>query len=132
MRHGGGRTFNRRGAMGMRLRLAQLDLTDAQRTKLRDLHEAQARKAIQRRADMQLARMDLRKLMRADKPDVGAVNAQIDKIARMQAEGMKAAFETRIQARAVLTPEQLKKLQAPMDPMMRHEMMDTPDGAPKR
>jgi Spy/CpxP family protein refolding chaperone len=63
---------------------------------------------------------------------VGAVNAQIDKIARMQAEGMKAAFETRIQARAVLTPEQLKKLQAPMDPMMRHEMMDTPDGAPKR
>jgi Spy/CpxP family protein refolding chaperone len=132
MRHGGGRMFNRRGAMGMRLRLAQLDLTDAQRTKLRDLHEAQARKAIQRRADMQLARMDLRKLMRADKPDVGAVNAQIDKIARMQAEGMKAAFETRIQARAVLTPEQLKKLQAPMDPMMRHEMMDTPDGAPKR
>jgi Spy/CpxP family protein refolding chaperone len=132
MRHGGGRMFNRRGAMGMRLRLAQLDLTDAQRTKLRDLHESQARKAIQRRADMQLARMDLQKLMRADKPDVGAVNAQIDKIARMQAEGMKAAFETRIQARAVLTPEQLKKLQAPMDPMMRHEMMDTPDGAPKR
>jgi Spy/CpxP family protein refolding chaperone len=136
MRHGGmgGRPmFNRRAAMGMRARLAQLDLTEAQSSKLRDLHEAHARKAVQRRADMQLARMDLRKLMRADKPDMGAVNAQIDKIARMQAEGLKSAFEVRMQARAVLTPEQLKKLRAPMDPMrMRQDMMDTPDGQPKR
>jgi Spy/CpxP family protein refolding chaperone len=136
MHHGGrgGRPmFSRRAAMGMRARMAQLDLTEAQSSKLRDLHEAHARKAVQRRADVQLARMDLRKLMRADKPDVGAVNAQIDKISRMQAEGLKSAFEVRMQARAVLTPEQLKKLRAPMDPMrMRQDMMDTPDGQPKR
>jgi Spy/CpxP family protein refolding chaperone len=125
--------FNRRAPMLMRLKLAQLDLSDAQRTRLRDLHEAHARKAIQRRADMQLARMDLRKLMRADRPDAGAVNAQIDRLARMHAEALKAAFEMRMQARAVLTPEQLKQLQEPMDGMrMHHDMMDTPDGRPKR
>jgi len=130
---GGGPMFHRRAGMGMRLRLAQLDLTEAQRTKLRDLHEAHARKAIQRRADMQLAHMDLRKLMRAEKPDAGAVNAQIDKLARMHADGLKAAFEVHMQARAVLTPEQLKKLHSPMDPMMmRHELIDTPDGRPER
>ena len=135
MHHGhmGGPLFNRRAPMGMRAKLAQLDLTEAQRTKLRDLHEAHARRAIQRRADMQLARMDLHKLLRADKPDAGAVNAQIDKLARMNAEGQKAAFEVRMQARAVLTPEQIKKLRSPMDPMMmQHDMLDTPDGRPKR
>jgi Spy/CpxP family protein refolding chaperone len=97
---------------GMAMRFAALDLTDAQRGKLRDIHEAAARKNVQRRADMELARMDLRKLMRADSPTTSSVNAQIDKITRLQADGMKAHFDTFMQARAVLTPEQLKKLQS--------------------
>ena len=132
--HPDGRAMFGRGApMMMRLKLAQLDLSDTQRSRLRDLHEAHARKAIQRRADMQLARMDLGKLMRADKADAGAVNAQIDRIARLQADGLKAAFEVRMQARAVLTPEQIKKLHSPMDPMrLRRDMLDTLDGRPKR
>jgi len=95
---------------GMAMRFAALDLTDARRDKLRDIHEAAARKNVQRRADIQLAHMDLRKLMRAETPSASAVNAQIDKISRLQADGMKAHFDTFMQARAVLTPEQLKKL----------------------
>ena len=106
---------------GMAMRLAALDLTDAQRAKMRDIHEAHARKAIQRRADMQLARMDLHKLMRAEKVDAAAVNAQIDKLARMRADAAKAAFDTHMQARAVLTPEQLKKLRSAPQPMMKME-----------
>ena len=115
------------GAMSMRL--AHLDLSDAQRDKLRGLHEAQARKAVQRRADLQLARMDLHKLMRADKPDAGAVNTQIDRMAKLRADGVKAAFEVRMQARAVLTPEQWKQMHGsqghPGD--MRQQMLDTPN-----
>jgi Spy/CpxP family protein refolding chaperone len=106
----GGRGMMMRRGLGMRLEA--LDLTDAQRTKLRDIHEAVARKNIQRRADMELARMDLRKLMRAETPSASAVNAQIDKISRLQAEGMKAKFDALMQARAVLTPDQLKKLRS--------------------
>jgi Spy/CpxP family protein refolding chaperone len=127
--HGGpGGPMARRGrAMAMRMRLAQLDLSDAQRAKLRDLHEAHARRAIQRRADMQLARLDLHKLMSADRPDPGAVNAQIDRLAKIHADGLKAAFEMRMQARAVLTPEQLRQLRSPQGPMrMQHEGPDTP------
>lgn len=97
---------------GLAMRFAALDLTDAQRDKLRDIHEAAARKNIQRRADLQLAHMDLRKLMRAETPSASAVNAQIDKISRLQADGMKAHFDTFMQARAVLTPEQQKKLRS--------------------
>lgn len=95
---------------GMALRLARLDLTDAQRDRMRGIHEAQRRKDIQRHADLQLAAMDLRKLMRAEKADPMAVNAQIDKLSRLRADAMKSRFDTRQQALAVLTPEQLKRL----------------------
>jgi len=113
-----------RGMMrrGLAMRFAALDLTDAQRDKLRDIHEAAARKSVQRRADLQLAHMDLRKLMRAEAPSASAVNAQIDKVSKLQAEGMKAHFDTFMQARAVLTPEQQKKLRSgPGEMKMRME-----------
>jgi len=116
----------------MAMRLANLDLSDAQREKLRDIHDAQARKAIQRRADMQLARMDLHNLMRADKVDMGAVNAQIDRMARMHADAMKAAFEAHQQARAVLTAEQLKKLRSGPGPRMERRMRDGEPLTPRR
>ena len=111
------------GGPGLRGRFAELNLTGDQRTKLQALHEAQARKAVQRRADMQLARIDLHKLMREDRPNMASVNAQIDKMARLHAEAMKARFETHMQARALLTPEQVKKLREGM-PGMHHEMGD--------
>lgn len=128
-----GRPMIHRAMPMLRARLAQLDLSDTQRQKLRDIREAQVRRGIQRRADMQLARMDLHRLLRAEPPNPSAVNAQIDRMARMHADAMKARFEARMQARAVLTPEQLKKLHAPMGgARMQHEMMDTPDGSPRR
>lgn len=122
------------GGMGMHMRMAKLDLTDAQRDKMRDLHEAAMRKNIQRQADMKLARMDLHKLMRADAPSTQSVNAQIDKMAKLHADGTKSRFETHMQARALLTPEQLKKLKAAPGPgassgMMMHHGSGGPEGA---
>ena len=120
--HGGLAMMHRGRGRMMHMRMAQLDLTDAQRDKLHALHEANARKAVQRRADVQLAQMDLRKLMRADKPEQTALNAQVDRIAKLRADGVKAAIDTRLQARTVLTPEQWKKLHSP-NAGMGHGMM---------
>ena len=106
----GGMHGMRHGAGGLMARWAELDLTDEQRDRIRDLHDAQARKAVQRRADMQLARLDLRQLMREERPNSASVSMAIDRIARLQAEGLKARFETHMQARALLTPEQRQKL----------------------
>jgi len=82
MRHGPG--FRQRrmgGGMGFGPRMAEeLNLTADQREKMKAAHERQQRKAIQARADIQLARLDLRKLMQADKPDPKAIDAQIDRI----------------------------------------------------
>ena len=129
MEFGGPRERGMMMRHGLAMRFAALDLTDAQRDKLRDIHEAAARKSVQRRADLQLAHMDLRKLMRAESPSASAVNTQIDKITRLQADGMKAHFDTFMQARAVLTPEQQKKLRSEPGPMkMRMEHGDHDGG----
>ena len=115
---------------GLAMRFASLDLTDQQRDKLRDIHEQAARKSVQRRADLQLARMDLRKLMRAETPSSSAINTQIDKLTRLQADGMKAHYEAFMQARAVLTPEQLKELRSGPGPR-KMKLMDG-EAPPKR
>jgi len=108
-----GRGLQRRQrGMLMRQRWAALGLSDTQRQRLRDLRDAHQRQAIEQRAQLALARLDLQKLMRADRPDQEAVNAQIDRIARLRAEQMKSAFELRLRAQSVLTDEQLRQLKS--------------------
>jgi len=98
----------RRGGMGRAF--AMLNLTDDQKTKLKAVHDRQQRKDVQSRADLQIARMDLRDLVSAEKPNTSAINAQIDKVSRMRAEQSKARVGSLLEARAVLTPEQQKQL----------------------
>lgn len=101
--------------MGMRMRhgagmMQALDLTDAQRERMRAIHERQERKGIQARADLKLAGLDMRKLMRAESPSLSAINAQIDKLARMRAELHKSQVASMLEARAVLTADQQKQM----------------------
>jgi len=125
------------GGFGMGFGFARLDLTDAQREKLADLHERQQRKAVQARADMQLARMDLRKLMRAESPSSTAINAQIDKLSRMRADMQKSHVATFLEARDLLTPEQRKQLReagpgAPGGMRQRLRLHQPPSGSAPR
>ena len=64
-------------------------------------------------ASVQLAALDLRKMMRADKPDVGTIERQIDKVASLRAALTKNRVTGMLEARALLTPEQLEKLRSP-------------------
>lgn len=106
-----------RGGMGMRTHMHQmmaehLGLSDGQREKMRDIHERQARRNIQTRADLQLAQMDLRQMLRAERVDRGAIDAQIDRIARLKTDQAHARMATMLDAREVLTSEQREKLKA--------------------
>ena len=111
MGHGMGRggRFMRHGGFGPML-MRELDLTAEQRDKMKASRERQERKAIQARADIQLARLDMRKLMDAEKPDTKAIEAQIDKIAGLRAGLEKSNVTTMLEFRASLTPDQQKKL----------------------
>ena len=88
----------------------ELDLTAEQQEKMKAARERQQRKAIQARADIQLAQIDLRKLTQADKPDSRAIDAQIDKIAGLRAAMQKSRVAAMLEFRASLTPDQQKKL----------------------
>jgi Spy/CpxP family protein refolding chaperone len=93
-------------------RLAEeLDLTDVQRDKLQAIGDGLARKQIQMRADMAIARLDLSKLMRADLPTQSDVDAKVNAITRLQGDMMKASLAARLDARKVLTADQRKKLE---------------------
>ncbi len=115
--HGGrGAWGMRRGGMGMGMgmgpmMLRELDLTEAQRAKVEDIHERTMKRAIQARADVQLARLDLGRLLRAERPDARAIDAQIDRIATLRAGIAKAHVGALLEVRGLLTPEQQKKLQ---------------------
>jgi Spy/CpxP family protein refolding chaperone len=112
MRHGPGfRRGRMGGGAGLGPRMAEeLNLTTEQREKMKAAREREQRKAIQTRADIQLARLDLRKLMQADKPDQKAIDAQIDRIAGLRTGLEKSRVATMLEFRASLTPEQQKKL----------------------
>ncbi len=102
------------GPGGMRMMHRQmmaehLGLSDAQREKMRDIHERAQRGHIQARADIQIAKMDLHKLLCEDHVDRGAVDSQIDKIARLRTEQAHARMAAMLDAREVLTPDQRSK-----------------------
>ena len=88
----------------------RLKLSSAQREKLRGIGEQLERSAIQARADAQLARLDLARMIREDSPNRSRIESQIDTIARLRADMMKAAVRARLDAREVLTVDQRKQL----------------------
>jgi Spy/CpxP family protein refolding chaperone len=90
-------------------RLHELDLSPEQKTKLMGIHDRQQRLAIQKQADVRLAELDLRQMLRDEKPDKMKIDAQIDKLARLRADLQKSRVAALLEARTVLTPEQLKK-----------------------
>ena len=88
----------------------ELDLSSEQRGKIADLREKQARNAIRIRADLGNARLDLARLMRADKPDRAAIGRTIEKLGELRTEMQKSRVNTMLDVRALLTPEQQQKL----------------------
>ncbi|HEY6866059.1 MAG TPA: Spy/CpxP family protein refolding chaperone [Candidatus Eisenbacteria bacterium] len=89
--------------------LRELDLSKEQRDKIAELRDKQQRSTIRARADLQTARLDLRRLIRADKPDRAAIDRQIDRMAQIRSEMQKSRVAMMLDMRSVLTPEQLEK-----------------------
>ncbi len=89
---------------------AELGLTDEQEAQLRKLHLDQRKAQIRRRADLQVARMDLQELLAAKTVDDKAVAAKMKEINDLAAAGLKAHVDGQLGLRKVLTPEQVEKM----------------------
>jgi Spy/CpxP family protein refolding chaperone len=99
------------GGGWMRARLGQeLDLSSEQRQRIADIRERATKRRIQAMADLRIAAVDLRHLMRADPLDERAIDSQIDRLATMRAGIMKARIGALFEMRSVLTQDQQRKL----------------------
>jgi Spy/CpxP family protein refolding chaperone len=91
--------------------LKELGLTEQQRDRIEAIHDTQRRGGIELRKDLELAQLDMQKLMRADAPDRRAIETHIDRIAGLRAQLHKARVNTMLDVRSVLTPQQRQKLE---------------------
>jgi Spy/CpxP family protein refolding chaperone len=94
-------------------RLAQqLELSDDQRRQVQSLQLNYAKEAIRTRADMAVARVEVRQLLNADQPDLSQVKDKLQQIACKEAQ-LRFAHITMMQdIRKLLTPEQQKQWRA--------------------
>jgi Spy/CpxP family protein refolding chaperone len=69
------------------------------------------REAIQRRADVELAQLDLRELMRAATLDEKAIAAKVKVLQDLQAAALKGRIDQQVAFLKLLSPEQRTKLE---------------------
>ena len=90
--------------------LERLGLSDAQRSKLQALHEANLRTMIRAEAEVRIAELDLDALIQQDSPDTKAIDGAADKVGALRLSMHKATITEALGVRALLTPEQRVRL----------------------
>lgn len=91
---------------------ARLGLTDDQANRLHQIAVDSEKATVKTRADMKIRRIELRELLRADKPDQAAVMKKVDEISALRGQMMKEHISALLSAKSVLTPEQQKKIRS--------------------
>ncbi len=106
---------------------AALDLSKEQQSELRDLHTAYKKDMIRKKADREIAEIDLQELIEQDDPDLDAVEEQLREIASLEAQTKYAWVKLLVDAKSLLTEKQkaeFKKLmKGKKGPMMMGQMM---------
>lgn len=131
-RHGG--MHGMRAGRGMRGNMIEhllavgdeINLTDAQRDKLRQIRRAAPAALMPKRQAVMEAQMDLHDSMDSDKTDAAALRKAHDKVLKARSDLAAATFEMRMQVREVLTAEQRKKLHDGMRAFGRQKMKKQP------
>jgi Spy/CpxP family protein refolding chaperone len=91
---------------------AFLNLTDQQVDRLRQILVDAEKSGVKTRADIAVRGIELRELLRADKPDHDAVMTKVQELSSLRGQVMKAHIEALLAAKSVLTPEQQKKVRS--------------------
>lgn len=111
----------------------ELGITDEQLKKLDDIAFNSAKSTIQDRAALQVNRLELRRLMRAENPDRAAIDKKLQDIAQSQAALGRSRVNERLDARGVLSKEQRAKLAEGVRRQLRQRQgLPAPEAAPKQ
>lgn len=93
-----------------------LGLTDQQADRLRQIAVDTEKSTVMTRAEIAVRSMELRELLRADKPEREAVMKKVQEISDLRGQIMKQHIESLLATKTVLTPEQQRK----MRPFLEH------------
>ncbi len=90
--------------------LAGLGLDEKQKEAIREIRSRVAKDTVRKRADLDVARIELRDILGRDQVDMAAAEAAVKKISSLQADMRIAHIKAFQEIKAKLTPEQRKKL----------------------
>jgi len=108
-----------------------LRLADPQVERLRQIVVETEKANVKTRAEIEVRSIDLREALRADKPERDEILKQVQEISDLRREMMKHNVEAILAAKAVLSPEQQRRLFSLLE--NRHEGRgagDEPGGVP--
>ena len=86
----------------------ELNLTDQQKKQVEQIHDEAMRQGIDRRAEIAKARVDLRQLVRADKPDQSAIEKKMKEIGTLRSAAQSHRLNTWFSVNKLLNTEQQK------------------------
>lgn len=100
--------------------LMGLDLDEQQKTLVGEIKSRMMKEMIRRSADMRIAQIELKDLLRQDPVDMKAVEAKVKQLEMMKTEMHLSHIKAMEDIKTKLTPEQRKKLREMMEagPMM--------------
>lgn len=90
--------------------LKRLDLTETQKASIHQIRISMMKDMIQKKADLKIAKLELREQLRKDSVEMSAVEAQVKKVEGLKTAMMLNAIKAREEIKSTLTPDQKKKL----------------------
>lgn len=102
--------------------LMKLDLNATQRTAIREIRTSTMKAMIQQKADLKVARLELRELLHKEPVDMNAVELQAKKMEGLRTAMLLDVIKAREEVKAKLTPEQRKKLKELLFSPERHKL----------
>ncbi len=90
----------------------ELGLTDDQITQIKTLKVALKKEKIRIKADTKILELEIGELLDKKEVDKAAVDAKVDKVAMLSAQCAKKCIQTKLDTKALLTDEQLKKIES--------------------
>ena len=104
------RPGKREGMMPHKI-MSELNLTDAQKEKLKTMRSAHQKEMIKLQAAAKIAQIELGDVLHQDNPKSGDVKAKIDAANAARNKVTEARIMNRLESKKVFTPEQLKKME---------------------
>jgi Spy/CpxP family protein refolding chaperone len=119
---GMGKGMGMAGAPPMSEKLKSLGLDDKQMGEVKGVHFRMMKETIKKRAEVQVARVELKEVLGQDPVDMKAAEAKIRQIEALRGDMKLMHIKAHEEVKGKLTPEQRKKFEA-MTPGMHGGMM---------